>query len=567
MKKFVLSMGAVVMTLTSFAQKVEFTEYDLDNGLHVILHQENSAPVVTTAVMYQVGAKDEEPGRTGFAHFFEHLLFEGTENIERGEWFNIVAANGGSNNANTSQDRTYYYETFPSNKLEMGLWMESERMLHPKIEKIGVDTQNEVVKEEKRQRIDNAPYGAILYRTGIDKHLFKKHPYGQSVIGSMEDLDAARLEEFQEFNDKYYNPNNATLVVAGDIDINETKKMIKDYFGPIKNKAPRVKREVIKEDPITKTRYATEYDANIQIPVKIFSYITPRSTTKDAYTMDFISSVLTGGRSSRMQKRMVDEEQIALQVLAFNNASQDYGTYTMGALAKGDVELSKLASVMDEEIVKLQTELISEREYQKLLNQFEAQFASSNSRVEGIAASLATYNMLQGDTNLINKQLDMYRAVTREDIRRAANEYLKPSQRLELDYLAGTDPNAGKEIKIVDNKLQVNNIYFEDDKSDITDKASTELMRIAELMKKTPSMEILAETYTDTRGADDYNLKLSKRRAKSVKDFLVSKGIAASRIKAVGRGEANPVVDCENMKCTDAQYEQSRRTEFTITKK
>lgn len=573
MKKIVLSLAVVFAMATGLAQEVKYTEYDLDNGLHVILHQENSAPVVTTGVMYQVGAKDEEPGRTGFAHFFEHLLFEGTENIERGKWFDIVSANGGSNNANTTQDRTYYYETFPSNNLEMGLWMESERMLHPKIEQIGVDTQNEVVKEEKRQRIDNAPYGAIIYRTGIDKHLFKKHPYGQSVIGSMEDLNNAKLSEFIEFNDKYYNPNNATLVVAGDIDINETKRMIEDYFGPIKNKAPRNERKVIVEDPITETRFATEYDANIQIPVKIFSYITPKSTDRDAYVIDYISAVLTGGASSRMQKRMVDEEQIALQVLAFGQSNQDYGTYTMGALSKGDVALSKLAEVMDEEIVKLQTELISEREYQKLQNNFEAQYVSSNSRVEGIAASLARYNMLLGDTSLINKELDIYRGITREDIRRVANAYLKPNQRLELDYLAGSAPTeeemkeAMEEVKVVDNKLQINKIYFDNDKATITDSASKELDRIVNMMMKNTSIEVLAETYTDTKGSDSYNKTLSQKRADAVRSYILAKGIAADRIKAVGRGEANPIVDCESKKCSEEEYEQSRRTEFTITKK
>lgn len=440
MKKIVLSLAAVLSAVSGFSQEVEFVEYDLDNGLHVILHQENSAPVVTTAVMYQVGAKDEEPGRTGFAHFFEHLLFEGTENIERGKWFDIVSANGGSNNANTTQDRTYYYETFPSNKLELGLWMESERMMHPKIEQIGVDTQNEVVKEEKRQRIDNAPYGKIIYRTGIDKHLFKKHPYGQSVIGSMEDLNAAKLEEFIAFNDKYYNPNNATLVVAGDIQIDETKRLIEAYFGPIKNKAPRNVRTVIEEDPITETRYATEYDANIQIPAMIYSYITPKSVDRDAYVLDYISTILTGGASSRMYKRMVEEEKVALQVLAFNQASQDYSTYTMGALIKGDVDFEVIKTMMNEEIKKLQTELISDREFQKLQNTFETQFVSSNSSVEGIAASLATYNMLKGDTSLINKELSIYQSITKEDIKRVANKYLNANQRLELTYLAGEAP-------------------------------------------------------------------------------------------------------------------------------
>jgi predicted Zn-dependent peptidase len=445
MKKSLFTLALFMFVgLYSTAQKVEFEEYKLDNGLHVILHQENAAPIVTVGVMYQVGAKDEVEGRTGFAHFFEHLLFEGTENIERGEWFNIVSANGGRNNANTTQDRTYYYETFPSNKLEIGLWMESERMLQPIIEQVGVDTQNEVVKEEKRQRIDNAPYGKIIYRTGVNNHLFKKHPYGRSVIGSMDDLNAAKLDEFISFNDQYYNPNNATLVVAGDIDVEATKKMIQDYFVPIENKAEANVRKPVVEDPITETRYATEYDANIQIPAYIFSYITPKSVDKDAYVLDYISSILTGGNSSRMYKRMVDQDKVALQVLAFNQASQDYGTYTMGALIKGEPDWDSLKATMDEEIKKLQTELISEKEYQKLKNQFETRFVNANSRIEGIASSLATYQMLQGDASRINKELDIYNSITREDIIAVANKYLNPNQRVEIKYLAGSEPESDK---------------------------------------------------------------------------------------------------------------------------
>jgi len=440
MKKCLCLLAALLgVTSTISAQEVKFEEYDLSNGLHVVLHKENAAPVVTVGVMYQIGAKDEIEGRTGFAHFFEHLLFEGTENIERGKWFDIVSANGGSNNANTTQDRTYYYETFPSNKLEIGLWMESERMLHPKIEKIGVDTQNEVVKEEKRQRIDNAPYGKIIYRTGVDNHLFKVHPYGRSVIGSMDDLDAAQLDEFISFNQQYYNPNNAVLVVAGDIDIAETKALIMDYFGTIENNAKSNVKLEITEPAIEETRYATEYDTNIQIPAYIFSYITPKSIEKDAYTLDYISSILTGGNSSRMYKRMVDKDKVAVQVLAFNQANQDYGTYTMGALIKGEPDWDMLKATMDEEIKKLQTDLISDKEYQKLQNQFETSFVQANSSVEGIASSLATYYMLQGNANRINKQLDIYRTITKEDIKRVASTYLNPNQRVEIKYLSGTD--------------------------------------------------------------------------------------------------------------------------------
>ncbi|MEC8535870.1 MAG: pitrilysin family protein, partial [Bacteroidota bacterium] len=272
MKKNLLVFAVLLVYANFSAQQVDFTEYDLDNGMHVILHQDNSAPVVTTAVMYHVGAKDENPERTGFAHFFEHLLFEGTQNIPRGEWFTIVTSNGGSNNANTTDDRTYYYEIFPSNSLELGLWMESERLLHPVINQIGVDTQNEVVKEEKRLRVDNQPYGNILAE--IKKLIFKKHPYKGTTIGEMEHLDAATLEEFQEFNKKFYIPNNAVLVVAGDINVEKTKSMIESYFGPIP-RGKDIERNFPKEDPVSQEKIAKAYDANIQIPAIIGAYRTP----------------------------------------------------------------------------------------------------------------------------------------------------------------------------------------------------------------------------------------------------------------------------------------------------
>lgn len=420
------------------AQEVAFEEYDLANGLHVILHQDNSAPVVTVGVMYHVGAKDEERNRTGFAHFFEHLLFEGTQNIERGKWFDIVSSNGGTNNAFTTQDKTYYYEVFPSNNLELGLWMESERLLHPVINEIGVSTQNSVVKEEKNQRIDNAPYGKIIYRTGINPHIFKKHPYGESVIGQIEHLDAAKLEEFIAFKKKFYNPNNAVLVVTGDFEKTQAKKWIDDYFSTIPNTGEKIVRTKIVEDPITETIKVTDYDPNIQLPIKIYTYRTPGMTEKDAYVLDLISNILTTGKSSRLYKKMVDEKKIALQVLAFSDSQEDYGTYIMGALPMEGVSMENLGKEMDVEIEKLQNELISQREFEKLQNHIESRFVNSNSSMEGIALSLADYYTFYKDTNLINKQVDIYRSITREDIQRVAKKYLNKNQRLELDYLPAT---------------------------------------------------------------------------------------------------------------------------------
>jgi predicted Zn-dependent peptidase len=433
MKKFFLMFSVVLLSNTILnAQQVDFTEYDLDNGMHVILHQDNTAPVVTTAVMYHVGAKDENPERTGFAHFFEHLLFEGTANIPRGEWFTIVTSNGGSNNANTTDDRTYYYEIFPSNSLELGLWMESERLLHPVINQIGVDTQNEVVKEEKRLRVDNQPYGNILAE--IKKLIFKKHPYKGTTIGEMEHLDAATLEEFQEFNKKFYVPNNAVLVVAGDINIEKTKSMIEAYFGPIP-KGKDIERNFPKEDPVSQDVIAKAYDANIQIPAIIGAYRTPSNKDRDTYVLSMISSYLSGGKSSVLYKKLVDDQKQALAVQAVNISQEDYGTYALFALPLGDVKLMTLINEIDEEIEILKTDLISERQYQKLQNQFENSFVNSNSSISGIANSLARYYMLYGDVNLINNEIDIYRSITREEIRDVANKYLKTDERALLEYL------------------------------------------------------------------------------------------------------------------------------------
>ena len=430
--KLKLAAGALLLSAVGFAQEVEYTEYDLDNGLHVILHQDNSAPVVTTSVMYHVGGKDREDGRTGFAHFFEHLLFEGTENIERGKWFEIVSSHGGNNNANTSQDRTYYYETFPSNNLELGLWMESERMMHPVIGQEGVDTQNEVVKEERRMRYDNSPYGNLLY--AVQKNMFEKHPYKDPNVGYMEDLDAAKLDEFQAYFEKYYVPNNAVLVVAGDIDVKETKDMIEDYFGPIEA-GEEVTRDYPKEEPITEAVHAEFYDSNIQIPMAITGYRTPEFGNKDSYVLNMISTYLSDGKSSKLYKKLVDEQNIALQVGAFNLEQEDYGMYLVYSLPQGETSLDSINTEIEEEITKLRNELISEKDFEKLQNKAENSYVNSNSSIAGIANSLARNYLLYDNTSLINEEIDIYRNITREDIKEVANKYLKPNQRVIIDYL------------------------------------------------------------------------------------------------------------------------------------
>ena len=438
MKKSLMALSTLLMLGgVASAQKVAFEEYTLDNGLNVILHNDASAPVIITSVMYHVGSKNENPERTGFAHFFEHLLFEGTENIKRGEWFKIVTANGGTNNANTSEDRTYYYEVFPSNNLELGLWMESERMMHPIINQIGVDTQNEVVKEEKRLRVDNQPYGSLIAE--VKKNMYVNHPYRWAPIGSMEHLDAATLEEFQAFNKKYYVPNNAVLVVAGDLnDISKTKEWVNKYFGAIP-KGKDVLVEKFVEEPITTTLNASYQDPNIQKPMIVATYRTPSMKTRDARVLDMISTVLSEGKSSRLYKKIVDDKKMALQIGAFNYSQEDYGMYILYGMPQGTFTSEDIVKEIDEEVVKLQSELLSDKEMQKLKNIYDNNYVNGNSNVEGIAENLASFYLLYGDINLINTEIEMYRSITAKEIRDVAKKYLNPNQRLILDYVPSKD--------------------------------------------------------------------------------------------------------------------------------
>jgi predicted Zn-dependent peptidase len=382
--------------------------------------------------MYHVGSKDEQPNRTGFAHFFEHLLFEGSANIKRGEFMKIVSSNGGQNNANTTQDRTFYYEVFPSNQLATGLWLESERMLHPVINEIGVKTQNEVVKEEKRLRVDNSPYGNFTKE--IMSRLFTNHPYHWVPIGSMADLDAATLSEFQAFNRKFYTPVNSVLSIAGDIDIPKTKAMVEGYFGDIPAGTPIMKTKFT-EDPITKEMIDTAYDNNIQLPAIMVAYRIPGKTSAESTALEMASAVLSNGKSSRMYRKMVDDNQHSLQVGSFNYALEDYGAYIMYALPNNNTALDTLLKEMDEEVIKLQSQLITDDEFTKLQNQFENDFFDNNTRMISVAENLADGYIFFRNTNNINTELEKIRKITRKDIQDVAKKFLNKNQRVVLYYL------------------------------------------------------------------------------------------------------------------------------------
>ena len=416
----------------SQSTKIDFEEYELKNGLKVLLHENHRTPIVAVSVMYHVGAKNEQPDRTGFAHFFEHLLFEGSENIERGEFFKYIENAGGTNNANTTNDRTFYYEVLPSNQLELGLWLESERMLHAKIDTIGVETQNEVVKEEKRLRIDNQPYGSFLAE--VNKRAFKVHPYRWTTIGEMEHLDAATLDEFMDFYHKFYVPENAILSIAGDIDLPATKKLIESYFGPIPRGKEKIDPVSIEEPPMKEEIRDTILD-DVQLPGVMMAYRIPAQGTDDFYAIELMSMVLSEGESSRLNKKCVEESQSAMYVGSFPFSSEDPGLSFVFGIANADVTPDKLESEVNKEFEKMQNELISENEFQKVRNMLENDFLGNFRSMIGIAENLANYEMYFGDANLINTELDRYLKVSREDIQRVAKKYFMPSNRVVLYYL------------------------------------------------------------------------------------------------------------------------------------
>lgn len=440
-----LFMLCAAMSFSTQAQNIEYEEYKLDNGLNVLLHQDNSTPIVTVGVLYHVGSKNEPKGRTGFAHFFEHLMFEGSPNIDRGEYFKIIQAAGGQLNANTSPDRTYYFQSLPSNQLELGLYMESERMLHAKIDSTGIATQKEVVKEEKRQSVDNQPYGTVLEK--MLKNAYRGTNYEWSPIGSFDDIDAATDSDFVDFYKTFYVPNNATLTIAGDIDIKGAKKMIIDYFGEIKKGTKTIPRPKITAPVLDEVVEETVFD-NIQLPAVIQGYRMPPQGTDDYYAIQLVTQLLSGGQSSRFQKVLVDEKRIALAFQVIPLGLEDGGLFINFAIPNQGYEVSDLAKEMDVLVEQIKNEIVPEREFQKLKNQIENNFISGYGSVESIAESLANYQVYFGDAGLINTEIERYRKVTREDLMKVAQKYFVPENKVVLTYRPKSEQEKPEEAKI-----------------------------------------------------------------------------------------------------------------------
>jgi zinc protease len=416
--------------------EVSYTQFTLPNGLNVILHQDRSVPIVTVNVWYHVGSARERPGRTGFAHLFEHLMFMGSGHVPAGQFDQLLEGVGGTNNGSTTNDRTNYYITVPTNALELALFLESDRMgyLLETMTPALVDAQRDVVKNERRQRIENQPYGMASVVLG--EMLYPEgHPYRWPVIGYMDDLTAASYEDVVGFYQSYYAPSNASLVVAGDIDLEQSRQLVEKWFSDVPAGEP-VEPATIPGVALNEVRRHTITD-RVQLPRLFLAWLTPATFAPGDAALDVVSEVLTGGRNSRLYKRLVYDMRIAQNVSAAQFSRKLSSYFVIDVMPQPGHTIEEVQKVVDEEIARLQDEGPTDYEVQRALNQIESSFYSRMESVGGKADQLNGYFASTANPDWFNEDLGRYRALSASDVRAAARAYLPAGRRVELSVVPG----------------------------------------------------------------------------------------------------------------------------------
>ena len=411
------------------AGQIAVEQYTLPNGLKVVLAEDHTSQVVAVDVWYDVGSRNERRGRTGFAHLFEHMMFQGSGNLKKGEHPQLVERGGGSLNGSTTYDRTNYFETLPSNRLNLGLWLEADRMRSLAITDTNFANQREAVKEERRLRVDNQPYStAIVEYTNLAFDSTTCFPYAHSVIGSMDDLNAAKTEDVQEFFKQYYAPNNATLTVVGDFDPAEAKRLIDQYFGAIPRAAqPAAVTCDQKFNPGTVRRRVT--DAKATLPATLQVYRIPAYDHADTPAIELLATILGQGESSRLNRSLAREAKAAVQAQTFVNPfgpRRGPGMFIGFAIANQGVRVDSVDALLSAQIARLAAEGVTEAELTKAKNLYRADQITDRQRAMNVAEALQTSSMFLGDPNAINTNLERYMKVSVDDVKRVAATYLRP---------------------------------------------------------------------------------------------------------------------------------------------
>jgi zinc protease len=434
---------------------VPFTQFTLPNGLHVILHEDHTVPLATVNVWYHVGSAREKPGRTGFAHLFEHLMFEGSEHVKEGQFDTLLEGVGADNNGSTERDRTNYYIDTPSNGLELALFLESDRMgyLLASMSPERVNGQRDVVKNERRQSYENAPYG--LASIELDNLLYPEgHPYRWPTIGYMEDLTAASYEDVVDFFKKYYQPSNASLVIAGDIDPVRTRALVEKWFSDVKAGTGVVPPIDYPHAMLTEVKRKTMED-RVQLPRLYMAWLTPAFYQPGDAELDVVSQILAGGKNSRLYKRLVYDLQIAQDVTAYQASSSLDSEFQIVITARPpasgttpESQIERIRTIVDEEIGRLQHTAPTAREFQRAINQFEASFYNrmeSAGGFNGKGNQLNAYYFATGNPDYFNEDLSRYRSLTPSDVQAAAAFWLPANRRVELTVVPAKAGEAGKE--------------------------------------------------------------------------------------------------------------------------
>lgn len=415
------------------AGHIDFETYTLPNGLRVILHEDHKAAVVCLNIGYHVGSKNEDTSKRGFAHLFEHLLFEGSRNVPRGAFDEYITHAGGFDNAYTTEDKTNYYEVLPSHQMELGLWLESDRLMEFGITDVSLATQKSVVKEEKLERYDNTPYGTLSIR--MNRLAYKRFPYWWAVIGDMETIDAATLEDVRNFFETWYVPENATLVLAGDFEVASAKRMIERYFGAIPSGKMPKSRPAYEEPPQQSEERVVITDEPVPLPGVFYAYKIPEETSREYLALDLLTEVLATGQSSRMYRELIYEKQIASEASAYVDGREMPGLCYLYAVARDpETQIDELEHGIESVIERIKTEGVTEAELEKSKNKTEARMISSRLTVQGKADQLAHAAIIYNDPDRVNTILEEYRGITVQDVERAARAYLVAENRSTVIY-------------------------------------------------------------------------------------------------------------------------------------
>ncbi|SDK79844.1 zinc protease [Salinimicrobium catena] len=457
---------------------IDFEKYELENGLNVVLHQDKSDPIVSVAIQYGVGSNREKKGRTGFAHLFEHMLFQESENVGQDQFFKKIQDAGGTLNGGTWQDGTIYYEVVPKNALEMVMWLESDRMgyLINTVTESAFANQQEVVQNEKRQRVDNNPYGHTNWV--LDKNLYPDgHPYSWQVIGELEDLQNATVEDVKEFYDKYYGPNNATLVLAGDFDKAEAKKMIEKYFGEIKKRQEVAPLEV-QIVTLDETKRLYHEDNFATAPQLNMVWPTVEHYTEDAYALDFLGKILSDGKKAPLYKVLVEEKKVTSKPYAFNSSEQISGKFRILVTANAGVDLDSVEAGINEAFALFEKEGVTEKDIERIKAGLETDFYNGVSSVLGKSFQLAQYDVFAGDPGFIEKDIANIKKVTKDDVMRVYKKYIQ-----DKPYVMTSFVPKGQTELIAENSEKAEVVEEE-----ITENVETEVTETEqEEIKKTPS--------------------------------------------------------------------------------